>query len=311
VRVNLTPADRERIVIGQALPFSIFSAEGSLLLAAGRVVESGRARDVLLSNGSCRDPDKKTWATNVADDDSTQRLRISPLIAFQSDYRRSNPARGFPMSMARNDTSEAFRTFVAGVHGQILIVDAPRRPDGALVAVMPRQAWLCRTFQGTSAFRFLGTALKVAFEPFPHVYLEVPQNVEQRKIRNKTRATVLVSAVIETPASTQCVVVDLSVGGGRIATSDDVVLDRDQSIKIELTLEMMGSQYNLSLRATVARNFGASNPEHPRVAFYGISFESLSELDACVLNGFVNSELALELNSLWQVLSLSSSGARD
>jgi hypothetical protein len=34
VRVNLTPADRERIVVGQALPFSIFSAEGSLLLAA-------------------------------------------------------------------------------------------------------------------------------------------------------------------------------------------------------------------------------------------------------------------------------------
>jgi hypothetical protein len=311
VRANLTPKDRDRIVVGQPLPFSIFSAEGSLLLAAGRVVESGHARDVLLNNGSCRDPDSKSWATNVADDDSTQRLRISPLTAFQSDYRRSNPARGFPISMARNDTSEAFRTFVAGVHGQILIVDAPRRPDGALVAVMPRQTWLCRTFQGTSAFRFLATALKVAFEPFPHVYLEVPRNVEQRKIRNKTRATVLLSAVIETPASTQCVVVDLSWGGGRIATSDDVVLDRDQPIKIELALQMMGSQYNLSLRATVARNFGASNPEHPRVAFYGIRFESLSELDACVLNGFVNSALALELNSLWQVLSLSSSGARD
>ena len=43
----------------------------------------------------------------------------------------------------------------------------------------------------------------------------------------------------------------------------------------------------------------------------GIRFESLSELDACVLNGFVNSELASELNSLWQVLSLSSPGARD
>lgn len=306
VRVNLTPGDRERIVVGQPLPFSIFSAEGSLLLAAGRVVESGRARDVLLGNGSCRDPDKKTWATNVADDDSTQRLRTSPLIAFQSDYRRSNPARGFPMSMARDETSEAFRTFVAGVHEQILIVGAPRRADGVLVAVTPRQAWLCRTFQGTSAFRFLGTVLKVAFEPFPHLYLEVPQNIEKRKIRNKARATVLLSAVIETPAATQCIVVDLSVGGGRIATSEDVVLERDRAIRLGLTLQTMGSQYNLSLRATVARSFGANNPDHPRVAFYGIRFESLSELDAGVLNGFVHSELALELNSLWQVLSRSS-----
>jgi hypothetical protein len=176
---------------------------------------------------------------------------------------------------------------------------------------MPRQAWLCWTFQGTSAFRFLGTVLKVAFEPFPHLYLEVPRNVEQRKIRNKTRATVLLSAVIETPASTQCIVVDLSVGGGRIATSDDVMLDRDQPVRIKLTLETMGTQHDLSLQATVARNFGANSPEHPRVAFYGIRFESLSELDACVLNGFVNSELALELNSLWQVLSLSSPRGRD
>jgi len=308
VRVDLTPGDRERIVVGQPLPFSIFSSDGSLLLAAGRVVASGRARDVLLNNGTCRDGDKKTWATNVADEDSTERLRISPLVAFQSNYRRSNPARGYPMSMARNDTSEAFRTFVAGVHGQILIVDAPRRADGALVAVMPRQTWLCRTFQVTSAFRFPGTVLKVAFEPFPHLYLEVPQTVEQRKIRDRTRATVLISGVIETPASAQCVVVDLSVSGGRIATSDDVVLERNQPIKVKLSLEMNGTTHNLSLQATVARLFGASNPEHPRVAFYGVSFESLSELDGCVLNGFVNSELALELNSLWQVLSISSPG---
>jgi len=122
---------------------------------------------------------------------------------------------------------------------------------------------------------------------------------------------VLLSAAIETPTPAQCIVVDLSAGGGRIATSDDVVLERDQPINIVIGLEMIGSRYNLSLRATVARNFGASNPEHPRVAFYGIRFESLSELDACVLNGFVNSELALELNGLWQVLSMSSPGVRD
>jgi hypothetical protein len=311
VRVNLTPGDKERVVVGQPLPFSIFSAEGSLLLAKGRVVESGRALQILLNNGACREGDAKNWAASVAEDDSTERLRVSPLIAFQSSYRNSNLARGFPISMARNDTSEAFRTHVIGVHGQILIADAPRRPDGALVAVTPRQTWLCRTFQSTSAFRFLGTVLKVVFEPFPHLFLEVPQTVEQRKIRNRTRATVLLSAAIETPTPAQCVVVDLSVGGGRIATSDDVVLERDQPIKIAIGLEMIGSRYDLSVRAAVARNFGANNAEHPRVAFYGIRFESLSELDVSALNGFVNSELALELNGLWQVLSKSSPGARD
>ena len=180
-----------------------------------------------------------------------------------------------------------------------------------MVAVLPRQTWLCRAFQSTSAFRFNGIVLKVVFEPFPHLHLEVPRTVEQRKIRNRTRATVLVSGVIEAQTSAQCVVVDLSVSGGRIATSDNVVLERDQPIRIALSLEMIGSKYDLSLQATVARNFGANNPQHPRVVFYGVRFESLSQLDACVLNGFVNSELALELNSLWQVLSMSSPGAQD
>jgi hypothetical protein len=61
VRVGLTPGDKERIVVGQPLPFAIFSSEGSLLLAAGRVVESGYARDVLLNNGACRERDGKRW----------------------------------------------------------------------------------------------------------------------------------------------------------------------------------------------------------------------------------------------------------
>jgi hypothetical protein len=76
---------------------------------------------------------------------------------------------------ARTETSEAFRTWVIGVHDRIMIVAAPVRSDGALVAVIAGQVWLCRTFQATSAFRFRGTVLRVAFEPFPHVHVEVPE----------------------------------------------------------------------------------------------------------------------------------------
>jgi hypothetical protein len=53
----------------------------------------------------------------------------------------------------------------------------------------------------------------------------------------------------------------------------------------------------------VVRLFGASERDHPNVVFYGIRFESLAELESLVLNGFGNSQLALELNGLWQVLS--------
>jgi hypothetical protein len=206
--------------------------------------------------------------------------------------------------MARDETSEAFRTRVIGVHDQILVVDAPVRPDGALVPVIAGQAWLCRTFQATSAFRFQGTVLKVAFKPFPHLHLEVPRAVEKREIRNRTRATVLIGATLEFPATTPCTVVDLSAGGGRIATANSVLLERDQPIRVAMKLEMIGSQFALALQAVVVRLFGASDRDHPNVVFYGIRFESLTEFESLVLNGFVNTQLALELNGLWQVLSM-------
>jgi hypothetical protein len=312
VRVSLTLRDKDQIVVGKPLPFSVFSVEGNLLLAAGRLVESDHARRILLSNGAHRGATADSRHSPAQPEvDLPARPSVSPLIAFQTRYRRLNPARGFPVSMARNEASEAFRTQVIGVHGQILVVGAPVRSDGALVPVIAGQVWLCRTFQATSAFRFQGTILRVAFEPFPHVYVEVPRIVEARKIRNRTRATVLVRATLELPAAVPCIVVDLSTGGGRIATADDVSLQRDEPIRIAMKLEMIGSQFDLSLQAVIVRLFGASDRDHPHIVFYGIRFESLTERESLVLHGFVNSQLALELNFLWQMLSTAPPAAGD
>src|SRR6266581_4089155 len=80
----------------------------------------------------------------------------------------------------------------------------------------------------------------LAFKPFPHLHLEVPRAVEKREIRNRTRATVLIGATLELPATTPCTVVDLSAGGGRIATANSVLLERDQPIRVAMKLEMIG-----------------------------------------------------------------------
>ena len=238
--------------------------------------------------------------------DTPGRPAVSPLHAFQNSYNKRGASDRFPLTMARNETSEALRTWVIGVHDRIMLVAAPVRSDGALVAVIAGQVWLCRTFQATCAFRFHGTVLRVAFEPFPHVYIEVPRVVEKRKIRNRTRVTVLIGAMLELPAAAPCIVVDLSAGGGRIATADSVLLERDQPIRVAMKLELVDRAFDLSLHATVVRLFGVSDRRHPNVTFYGIKFESLSEFDSLILHGFVNSHLALELNCLWQVLSAAS-----
>jgi hypothetical protein len=307
-RINLPLVEKDQIVVGLPLPFSIFSAEGNLLLAAGRIVESEHARQILLNHGTRRGARTDNNMPPRAEYDATDHPTVSPLTTFQNSYRRGNATHRFSLSMARNETSEAFRTWVIGVYDRIMVVAAPVRSNGALVAVITGQVWLCRTFQATSAFRFHGTVLRVAFEPFPHVHVEVPLAVEKRKIRNRMRVTVLVGATLESPAAAPCILVDLSAGGGRIATASGVLLERDQPIRVAMTLELAGSRYELSLPATVVRTFGSSDRQHPQVTFYGIRFESLSEFDSLLLHGFVNGHLALELNCLWQVLSAASAG---
>jgi hypothetical protein len=175
--------------------------------------------------------------------------------------------------------------------------------------VVSGQVWLCRTFQATSAFRFHSTVLKVASEPFPHLYLSTPKGVETRKVRDRTRVTVLVPATLECTALLSCLLVDLSAGGGRIATaSDSVVLERQQSIRVAFKLELTGRAFELSLKAVVVGVFGATDRQHPDIQFYGIKFLALTEVEALVLQGFVNTHQAQELNCLWQLLSMASPG---
>ena len=64
---------------------------------------------------------------------------------------------------------------------------APARADNALAPISNGQVWFCRMFSSTSVFRFRGAILKVAFEPYPHLHVLVPEVIEKRNIRRTPR----------------------------------------------------------------------------------------------------------------------------
>jgi hypothetical protein len=300
--VKAPPAEKDRIIVGRPLPFSVFGAEGQLLLAQGSVVESDRARQMLLRNGVYRDTTPGAPPVPAPAIEPAEAVAAAPLSALHRHYGASAGHR-FALSVASSDSDEAHSTWVIGMHDHSIILTAPRRPNGALVGVSVGQVWLCRAFQMTSAFRFRSTVLKVVFEPFPHVHIEAPQHVERRTVRGKPRAAVFVDVTLEAPLAAPAVIVDLSVSGGRLAVEQQVELERGQGIRIAMKLELIDSQFELSLKASVIALFGASDGRHPKVSFYGIKFEALSEVERLVLHSYVSGQLAMELNSLWQMLS--------
>ena len=300
--------EKDQVVVGKALPYSVFTHDGQLLLAAGRPVESERARQMLLKSGAYR--------TTIGTDgdaviperhENHEPHKRTSLATLQKDYGATSLGRRFAVTMAPNETHEAYNAWVVGATDQSLIVTAPVRTDGSLVAVTPGHVWLCRTFQVTSAFRFRSAVLKVAFEPFPHLHLEAPKSVEKRKVRGRPRASVFVHATLNAPTALPCVIVDLSVSGGRIAVDVGVKMELGDVAQIIVKLDMIDFHFDLALKATVVGSFGANDGRHPHAAFYGLEFGTLTELESLILHGFVNQHLAVEQNGLWQVLSSAAS----
>lgn len=299
------PPRREQpeIVVGSPLPFSVFGAEGQLLLAEGSVVETDHTRRMLLLKGVYRDSSDDAEPPAEQTSAPADPAQQSPLAALRRDYGATSVGRRFALTVASSDRDEAYSAWVIGVHDKSMILTAPRRSNGALVSVKVGQAWVCRAFQMTSAFRFRSTVTRVEFEPFPHVHIETPKHVERRTVRNRPRATVFVEARIDAPLSTPAVVVDLSVSGGRLAVEEGTRIERGQNLPIGMSFELVDSKFDLSLMAKVVRVFGASDGRHPRVHFHGIQFEGANDLERLVLHGYVSGQLAMELNSLWQLLS--------
>lgn len=291
----------DRIIIGEPLPFDIFNADGTLLLAQGQIVESARMHELLMRNGRRSDAlgPQSDEAGRAAPDEPA----ASPLEQLCKDYDASRDNHKLSISMARSDKEKAFPVQLIGVHQHCVIVTAPVRPDGSLVTVLLEERWLCRTFQLTSVFRFTALVAKVAFEPYRHLYLRLLNEVEHRHVRGVPRAKVSLRGTLLTPDAAPCHISDLSTSGARIAVDSTLTtLEKGQPARLVAQVSVMQSSFELSLTAQVVNSFGPIDSRHPQVAFYGLKFETPSEKDHLLLHGLVGEHLVSELAGLWQML---------
>jgi hypothetical protein len=309
-------AEQDQIVVGKPLPFAIFTADGKLLLAAGRIVESDRLRGMLIASGHTRGGSgQSSGQTTVSiaiglgrrGPGEPEPEMVFPPGSLELLRRAYESATDRPaMSIARNEKEKACIVEMLGSHGQTIILTAPTLPDRSLVPVTADETWLCRTFQMTSAFRFSAQVMKVASEPFPHLHMQVQKPVERRKVRGYPRARLAVNAELRIPRATPCVVVDVSASGARLAVDSDWVLKLGQEVRLVMSLSMLGSSFELSLECSIVSALGAIDSRFPNACFYGTRFTSTGEKDNLVLHAFVSERLVAELYPLWPMLSTAS-----
>jgi hypothetical protein len=297
--------DKRWMAIGKPLPFSIYDSQRKLLLAQGHVVESERSLERLQQQG--------TWYRvevgadpNEVIEESVEADPVDPLSALSRDYSNIPQRARCGIKIAPKETGESYLCWVIGVSQEkrCLVMTAPVRTDRSLAAITRGQVWFCRMFSSTSVFRFRGAIAKVAFEPYPYLHVVVPEVIEQRLIRQLPRALVSVAGALLVPASHPVTVVDLSVGGARIAVDRKLALEMGATVQLVMGIEVIGKCRDVSLQAKVAAQYGVADSRHPGVAFYGLAFEGLDERLVFMLHGYVQQQLASEYDGLGQVLAL-------
>lgn len=231
-----------------------------------------------------------------------QRVALENLARELSDISQRSRSN---LRITPGESDKLFDVTVIGVINvrHQLIVTAPTTVDGKLIAVYRGLSLTCNWVSPACAFRFAATIIKIVFEPIPLLHLELTENITRREVRTLPRALVNLHAVIRTPALFTTLIVDLSVGGCRIAVAEDVELDKGEELELIAKPHMLGREFLLTLKCKITGAIDAGKQGQHGIRYYGLKFEDLSDLDLLTLHAYVQECLTLELDVLNHALN--------
>jgi hypothetical protein len=308
--VTESVVDKNRIVVGQPLPYSIYAADNTLLLAEGQIVKSEGVRELLTRNGVRVSSRSLEQASPANSEPPAAERGDNPLTRLAAEHGKIAERWRPSLRMSRDDTGEGFAVRVLAVSERnTLILTAPMRADGSWVTVIEGQPWVFRTLYHTAALRFQARVLKVAFEPFPHLHVIAPAAIERRNVRKAARVVIAVPATLLIPDSVPALVLDMSTGGARVAVCATVPLHERQTLSCAMTLPILERQFSLDLKATALARETSTDANHPDIATYRLQFEDVSDADTLTLHAYLNGVLAMDMDTFWRLIALNESAA--
>jgi hypothetical protein len=295
--------DASSIVVGQPLPFSVYSADRKLLLTKGRVVESERTREQLLRAGRFQS-ESSALELAPADDFRDEPLVEPPFERYIKEFHNVAGQSRIGVRLSREDSGEGYPCWVVGAdetHG--LVVTAPAKPDRSLVLVSEGQIWVFRLLYLTAVCKFSAVVRKVHFEPMPLLHVSLPKQSEMRHIRSSPRVSVCLRGSIHVGKDIPVLITDVSTGGlGLAVERANLDMKVGQRMTISFCITMLGIDYNFKVPAITASVRHELDKRYPELVFAGVKIEAQSETEKLVLNSYVYERAATDFNSLWQVL---------
>ena len=177
------------------------------------------------------------------------------------------------------------------IPGQSVIVSPPPE-TGAFPNVEEGQKVIIRVMSSNGVALFPSTVLYVSDVPLLMVFLDYPEAIQFKRVRNASRVDVALPVLASNTENRSLSgvagkIVDISIGGARLELYSDVG-DVGEEIELKGKFNVGSIQRILSIKANVA----SKKPRGDKGLIYGVQFKEADEDKMLILFGFIFSSMA-------------------
>lgn len=289
---QLIPVPAHLLSVGKALPRSVYSANGELLLSQGFVIESVEQIATLVDTGYLRQTefDGKNEKARPNGSDSGHAAAAQAATAEQVTEEKVF------MDEVRWQVGETFflhqqglsarytARFIGYIKNRTVLVTMPIVED-KYVLIRDSQMFIVRAFSGKKAYAFSAFVVKSVHSPHPYLHLSYPKELSCATIRHRARIPVSIIASVsmnDQEESVAAIIADMSLGGAS-ANIKHPFGEVGQRGRIKFKINAVGETVFVDL-AIVLRSIVPS--DNGGGCKHGYEFTELSTHDRLVLSAY-------------------------
>ncbi|RJG00466.1 flagellar brake protein [Noviherbaspirillum sedimenti] len=299
--ISLLPIRRADLSVGLRLGRPVYDWHGTLLLAAGTVIESQGQLDKLLQTGFMEEsnwgaaapsgvsapPRSKVRVASSATEAATDAAAKETIVRMEDVHW----AVGEAMTLQAHDKpSLRYPIQLIGfIKHRMLFVSAPT-VDGKFELIREGQTFVARAFSGKKAYAFTAAALKSVHSPHPYLLLAYPREVRCTVVRQSARVQVRLIAAVALGRPERMAagtITDLSTGGASVISKEPLgVKGETGTIKFKVHAAEADAYPNIRfiLRSVVQDEGGEGFRQ-------GLEFVDVPAHERLILSAFVHQGL--------------------
>ena len=282
------------IVVGQPIPWSLYTEQYSLLLSEGDVVRDEKHRSELLANGAYRELTWEQSSTTETTQSTAETADANTPFTFE-DMRLKVEDR-LQLEPPSQLSSERFAVKVIGyLKGVSLLVTAPIGADGLRVLLKEKDNVIMRSFSGISAFAFACTIKRIVNVPFGYLHLSFPEVIQGIKIRKTPRVKTNIITVVQNASAVpttqkSAVISDISTDGVSLVSAQSLG-NKGDILQLAFRVQIHNVDAYLTVNGVIRAVTSDNESGAKTSVLHGIQFQDLQPNDCVVLQSMIYQQM--------------------